>query len=710
MSNQSEHARLPAPPDSGSQTGGAVLPSASSRLIDDHSIDEGATRDEAVVALERRQLPQPELTRAEETWPRPASIDTSRTGETSIPRSAGSLSGEFGRYRIERLLGEGAMGSVYLAQDTQLNRAVALKVPKTTAMSTSTLVERFYREARTAATLRHPGICPVYDVGQIGDRHYLTMGYIDGRPLDLYVERNKNQPERRVVSVVRKIALALQEAHDHGIIHRDLKPANIMIDKRNDPIVMDFGLARLTDEQEARLTREGTVMGSPAYMSPEQVRGVRDIGPSTDIYSLGVVLYELLTGATPFQGTIATVISNILHSEPPLIKERRPDISPELAAICQKAMAKSVDERYRSMQDFSDDLAKFRAGEPTSTTLISEVAPAATESVVGVDAEMEKKRAMKLLKSEKFTDAVAVLSTLTSLQGATNSQVVEWAKSKLPDAQKKLHEQEEAGRSLVRRAKKCMDSADYERALALLDRIPPQLSSSRILADMRADARELSDELAQLSFIMQSPKSIDQTELLYVVERILELKPDHRQANDLYDRLSQENATRRQSKRKTRHSSRSSKSKPVYLWGLGLLVVVLASVVIAQSIGKNDKAPNQPQTASDTKKAIDPPQGEVANGVKPAKSGEVANVDAVSKRGETETVEPIEAKTDTEPAVDTGANSNEPVQPPNRRPVDDRPFQNRPFPPPRPGENGFRPGPGPGPGPGDRPRSPLDRF
>jgi serine/threonine protein kinase len=539
-----------------------------------------------------------QATLAEETQLQRAAIDTSRSDEPFLARSE-KLTGEFGRYVIERLLGEGAMGSVYLARDTQLNRQVALKVPKQSAMATDNCVQRFYREARAAAILNHPGICPVYDVGELQGRHYLTMGFIDGRPLDLYVEKNKNQPERRVVGVVRKLALALQEAHDKGIIHRDLKPANIMIDKRNEPIVMDFGLARQTDQQEARLTREGAVMGSPAYMSPEQVKGLPDIGPPTDIYSLGVVLYELLTGSTPFNGTIATVIGHILHTEATPVSERRPDISPELADICHKSMAKSVDERYSSMKEFSADLAKFLSGKSTSaSTYIADSAA----TISADEVETQRKRATKLLKTENFSEAVEVLSTLSGLQGEANSQIAEWASAKLPTAEKKLNELEEEGRSLVRRAKKCMENSDFDRALQLINRIPEQLSGHKKIADMRAEAQELSDEMAQLSLIIQSPDSIDQLELTNAVERLLELKPDHRQANDLYDRLSQQQAAQSQAKRKKKKQSKKSKKTPAYVWVLALLVVVLGGVLIAQSFKKDPPpeddrvAPSDPDT------------------------------------------------------------------------------------------------------------------
>ncbi|MDA0836020.1 MAG: serine/threonine-protein kinase [Planctomycetota bacterium] len=192
---------------------------------------------------------------------------------------------EFGRYLLVRQLGKGAMGSVFLAEDRQLKRKVALKIPHIIPGEDRDVLERFFQEARAAATVHHPNLCPVYEVGEVNGTHYLTMAYINGRSLSEFVRTDKQIPERQVARLVHKIALALHEAHRSGVIHRDLKPANIMIDARREPIVMDFGLARLENADQAGLTRTGTILGTPAYMSPEQVRGeTHSFGPCCDIY------------------------------------------------------------------------------------------------------------------------------------------------------------------------------------------------------------------------------------------------------------------------------------------------------------------------------------------------------------------------------------------------------------------------------------------
>lgn len=277
---------------------------------------------------------------------------------------------EFGRYRIQRTLGEGSMGSVYLALDTQLDRKVALKIPKVNAKEDSKFIERFLREARAAATLSHPNICPVFDVGEIDGTHFITMAYIQGHTLSDFITPEKAQLDRNVANVVRKIALALHEAHVNGMVHRDVKPGNIMIDHRTEPIIMDFGLARqIDDEGDARLTRDGAILGSPAYMSPEQIEGKSaNIGPACDIFSLGVILYELLTGNLPFQGSVASIIGQIISKEAPSPTTYRPDISPRLAEICTKAIAKKIDQRYTSMKDFAAALADFIKAKPPEET------------------------------------------------------------------------------------------------------------------------------------------------------------------------------------------------------------------------------------------------------------------------------------------------------------------------------------------------------
>ena len=311
----------------------------------------------------------------------PALSPHSSAAAPSHPSSRGQRSAEtpeplpeqFGRYRIVKRLGQGGMGSVYLAQDTHLERPVALKVPEFGDHDGPEARRRFLDEARTAATLDHPYLCPVYDAGEIEGQLYLTMAYIEGRSLAALIA-NEGWPQRQVAALVGKLALALQEAHKRKVVHRDLKPANVMIKTtgpRSEPVIVDFGLARRDNPEDQRLTRSGQVMGTLGYMSPEQIRGdLNEIGPSCDVYALGVILYELLTGRLPFSGSGLAVAGQILTKPPLPPSTYRTDLDPALEAICLKAMAKTISDRYSSMAELAGALTGFLqspSASPTST-------------------------------------------------------------------------------------------------------------------------------------------------------------------------------------------------------------------------------------------------------------------------------------------------------------------------------------------------------
>ncbi len=269
---------------------------------------------------------------------------------------------DFGRYRIIKQLGQGGMGSVYLAQDTHLGRPVALKVPDFGNHEAPEARRRFLEEARTAATLDHPYLCRVYETGEIEGQPYLTMAYIEGQSLAALVGE-EGWPQRQVAALMGKLALALQEAHARKVVHRDLKPANVMIKTtsgRREPVIVDFGLARRDNRQEQRLTKSGQIMGTLGYMAPEQIRGeLNEIGPACDIYALGVILYELLTGLLPFSGSGLAVAGQILTRAPLPPSTHRSDLDPALEAICLKAMAKAVGDRYTSMAELAAALTGF---------------------------------------------------------------------------------------------------------------------------------------------------------------------------------------------------------------------------------------------------------------------------------------------------------------------------------------------------------------
>ncbi|MGL4554895.1 MAG: serine/threonine-protein kinase, partial [Gemmataceae bacterium] len=269
-----------------------------------------------------------------------------------------------GRFEVRAKLGAGAFGTVYRAWDPQLEREVALKVPLPAALDSPRRVERFLREAKAAAGLRHPNLVPVYDAGEDGDTRYIASAFIEGKPLASAVEGEKGIDPRRAAGLVRRLAEGVAYAHQLGIVHRDIKPANVMLDADDRPHLMDFGLAARLESTE-KMTRDGAVLGTPAYMAPEQAAGQQgEARPESDQYALGVVLYELIAGRTPFEGPPQIVLFNVIHHDPPLPRKLRPDVPRDLETVCLKAMAKRPEDRYPDCQALADDLGRWLDGEP----------------------------------------------------------------------------------------------------------------------------------------------------------------------------------------------------------------------------------------------------------------------------------------------------------------------------------------------------------
>ena len=299
--------------------------------------------------------------------------DAASQGEIDeTPLAAGML---FGRYRIQRVLGTGGMGIVYLAQDTRLGRQVALKIPQFDSDGKLHLIERFRREARVMGLVQHRNLCPIIDVDEHDGRHYLTMAYIDGVPLSQVLSSRNPEASDATASAaassftasqiaewIRKLALALDVAHRAGVVHRDLKPANVIIDQSGEPILMDFGLAWMAHETDSRVTLAGAIIGTPAYMSPEQAACEPDrVGASTDIYSLGVIMYELLAGCPIRTGGVTRVLYMLMNETPIRPSEIRSGVDLQLEKICWKAIARCPADRFATALEFAEALSRYHA-------------------------------------------------------------------------------------------------------------------------------------------------------------------------------------------------------------------------------------------------------------------------------------------------------------------------------------------------------------
>jgi serine/threonine protein kinase len=493
------------------------------------------------------------FTRHGDTLPPPSRSD--------LPATASSLpvGTQLGRYRIVRVLGRGAMGTVYLAIDTQLDRQVALKTPQFD--QDSDLLQRFHREARAAAALRHANICPIYDFGQIEEKHFISMAYIEGQTLAALIETGEQQPVKRVLTIALKIAQALQEAHDHGIVHRDLKPSNVMLDKRGEPIVMDFGLARqIAAPDNVRLTQSGILVGTPAFMSPEQIEGdLEKVGPASDQYSLGVLLYELFTQQLPFRGSSMAIIAQALVKEPPPPIQFRTDLDPRINTACLKMMAKAPEDRFASCGAVADELEAIledRQSRPASSP-----APAAPSASVSAERTAAKERRQSL--AAQFL-------------------------AKRPLSEQELVEVEKS-------ARRQFDLHQFEKVVEIIgqardDQLPARLQG--LLSDARGKCAEIATLLMAID---EASRSGDRTTALQRVEALLRIQPRNPRACEMKAQLEVKP-----------RAPDTEWTKRRTLWAALVAVVLVGLLILAAMMGRRSDEPDTSQPSISSPPA--PPQ------------------------------------------------------------------------------------------------------
>src|SRR5437899_1542449 len=368
---------------------------------------------------------------------------------------------KIGKYDVIEVLGKGGMGVVYKAMDNLIERIVAIKMMTGGFAENPDLLKRFYREAKSTGMLQHPNIVIVYDLGDHEGNPYLVMEFLDGEPLDKIIASH------REISIVEKLGYIMQAcnglgyAHGRGIVHRDIKPANLMVLRDGNCKIVDFGIARIGDNS---MTRTGQVVGTITYMSPEQINA-QVVDGRTDIFSCGVMLYELLTGVVPFDGKdTASTLLKIIHEPPPPLKNFLDNYPPDLEDVIKRALAKDREERYATAEDFAFDLGRVQ--EQIKKTMVSDYVNRAKVAVEKAD----------LPKAKEILQIVLKVDTQHSV-----------AKELMMEVQQRMQRQQrgEQIKQLRSHAEEAMSQKSYEDALAYaeqaltLDKTNPELINLR---------------------------------------------------------------------------------------------------------------------------------------------------------------------------------------------------------------------------------------
>jgi tRNA A-37 threonylcarbamoyl transferase component Bud32 len=349
----------------------------------------------------RTPVPEPE---ANPTVTRAPDLDATRVRPSAQPATA-STDGSAGvsGFEIEGTLGRGGMGVVYKAKQVGLNRVVALKMLIAGPYADPSLRARFLLEAESVAALEHPGIVKVFAFGENGSHPYLAMEFLPGGTLAERIKKNGPLSATAATELVAKLAVAVAHAHSRGVVHRDIKPLNVLLTAEGEPRLTDFGLAKV-GRADQNLSVTGQVLGTPAYMAPEQAAGkVREVGTGADVYALGALLYDALTGRPPFQGdSVAVTLQKVLTEEPERPRKLNASIPRDLETICLKCLEKDPVKRYARADDLADDLQKFLDGKPISARPCGAA-----------------ERFYKVIKRNKARAVVVVLLPLVLVLGAT---------------------------------------------------------------------------------------------------------------------------------------------------------------------------------------------------------------------------------------------------------------------------------------------------
>ncbi|MBL8816010.1 MAG: SUMF1/EgtB/PvdO family nonheme iron enzyme [Planctomyces sp.] len=474
-------------------------------------------------------------TKPDQNIAKPTGSDTVNSAGRRADTESAFSARMFGRYKLLRPLGEGAMGSVFLALDTVLDRRVALKTPKVRAGERHDFLVRFNREAKAAAGLSHPHICRVYDSGEVDGVPFITMDFIDAVPLSSLIGTARLQDVNTVLRIAQVIADAVRHAHSNGIIHRDLKPGNILIDDQQNPYVTDFGLARIvSSEDQTKVTQEGILLGTPAYMAPEQVRGQQElVGVCSDVYSFGALLYEMLTGRPPFEGTFAEIIARVLRDNPVEPTRLRTDLNEEVNDVVLKLLKKKPEHRYQDMNEvltainrLIDVLKKRTVSKPAS------------EERGDNPFEIQRAHIEVMLRKGQYITAIRDLEKLAVQTSPAAKRAAAWARSRLPEVRSEAKALSPAGlAALLQTAQQLFQAHDYQGCIQILEEVPvlhrteAMTTLHRKAQDREAEAEQLLDELRE------KERREDGEGLEPIVRRLLKLKPGNSYAKRLLQAL-----------------------------------------------------------------------------------------------------------------------------------------------------------------------------